>query len=243
MRSQSNYRSGQGSHVMLIEWPRSERLTPDDFEKMHIGAVILKKDPRGIKVLQLANGQILKIFQIRSYISGAYFYSYARRFCRNAERLQKLSVATVIIKQLFHFEDSTNTAVLYQSLQGETLWQLVCSNKISEKLLIQLGEFVANLHQRGIYFRSLHLGNIVLTPAGELGLIDISDMSIFHWKLGCGRRLRNFNQMLRRLQGINAVGPAGRDVFFTSYIASSQISPRCSNALTAKFAKVNSRLS
>ncbi len=228
---------------MLIDWPRSELLTPADFEKMQIGAVILGEDPRGVKVLQLANGQILKISRIRGYISGAYFYSYARRFWSNAKRLQKLHIPTVTVTALFHFSGSSDTAVLYQPLPGETLWQVADANKLSDKLLAQFGEFVASLHQRGIYFRSLHLGNVVLTPAGELGLIDISDMSISSWKLGCARRLRNFNQMLRRLQGINAVGPAGRDVFFTSYIASSQISPRCSNALTAKFAKVNSRLS
>lgn len=203
---------------------KSEDISWERFNQLRVDADILEQDEYGIKVLRLASGDIFKVFRVKSIISGARIYSYARRFCRNAERLQKLKVPTVGIKQLYHFQDSTNTAVLYQPLAGETLWQLLGAGKLSDRVLAQFGEFVASLHQRGIYFRSLHLGNIVLTPDGELGLIDISDMSISPWSLGYCRRIRNFRQMLRRQQGIKALEIRGREVFLDSYIEQSQSS-------------------
>jgi tRNA A-37 threonylcarbamoyl transferase component Bud32 len=206
---------------------KSEEITWERFNQLRVNADILEQDEYGIKVLRLESGDIFKVFRVKSIISGARIYSYARRFCRNAERLQKLDVPTVRIRQLYHFENSTNTAVLYQPLEGLTLWQMAGDSQLGEEVLARLGEFVARLHQLGIYFRSLHLGNIVLTPANELGLIDISDMSITPWALGRCRRIRNFRQMLRRLQGIKALDLHSREAFLASYITHSQgsISP------------------
>ena len=212
---------------------KSLKISPEEFQRLCINAEILEQDEHGIKVFRLGNGDILKVFRVKNIVSSARIYSYARQFCRNAYRLQNLGVATVSIKQLFHFENSTNTAVLYDPLPGKTLWQVFAAKELNQPLLAKLGEFVARLHQKGIYFRSLHLGNIVLTPEGELGLIDISDMSIFPWELGCYRKLRNFRQMLRRQQGIKTFDINERKVFLNSYFADSQNSS-CSKFLSKK---------
>jgi len=45
---------------------------------------------------------------------------------------------------------------------------------------VSLGRDEIDLHEKGIYFRSMHLANVILTPDGTLGLIDISDMKTFH---------------------------------------------------------------
>lgn len=185
---------------------KSQLLTSDDFEKMQVGAEILGLDPRGIKVIKLQNGNILKVFRIRNRISGAYLYSYARRFCRNANRLQKLAIPTIKIKQLFHFGDSSNTAVSYEPLPGETLKKLIHASELSDELCADLGQFIAKLHNDGVHFRSLHLGNIVLTPSGELGLIDVSDMSIYPWRLLTSTRIRNFRHLWRYPKDIQMLG-------------------------------------
>jgi hypothetical protein len=57
-------------------------------------------------------------------------------------------------------------------------------------------DFVIRLHSLGIYFRSLHLGNVVVTPAGELGLIDFSDLRIYRRPLPMFMRRRNLRRML-----------------------------------------------
>ena len=75
--------------------------------------------------------------------------------------------------------------------------RLVRSGEDTASLRDQLGRFVARLHEAGIYFRSLHLGNIVLTPAGELGLIDIADLRASGNPIPRHRRLRNLKHLMR----------------------------------------------
>ncbi|MCL2021218.1 MAG: hypothetical protein FWG81_03745 [Betaproteobacteria bacterium] len=58
-------------------------------------------------------------------------------------------------------------------------------------------EFIIRLHSLGIYFRSLHLGNIILTTDGKLGLIDFSDLYIYHRPLPVFMCRRNIRRMLR----------------------------------------------
>src|SRR3546814_830511 len=117
---------------------------------------------------------MLKIFRVKRVISSARIYSYARRFCRNAARLHRLNIPTVTIKQLYHLTESAGSAVAYTPLPGQTLREIAHDGELDAPLLSRFGAFVAELHDLGIYFRSLHFGNIVLTADHRLGLIDIA---------------------------------------------------------------------
>lgn len=67
-------------------------------------------------------------------------------------------------------------------------------------LLEQLAGFFRNLHRKGIYFRSMHLGNIVLTPSGTLGLIDIADLAFQSRALSHNKASRNLAHFERYLK-------------------------------------------
>lgn len=211
---------------MLKATASSQDITAAEFEAMQKDAVVLEKDYRGIKVMKLPTGDIFKIFRIRGRISGAYFYSYAKRFCRNANRLKKLAIPTVIPKQIYTFTDSSKSAVLYAPLIGRTLKEILYAESLDEHLCNQLGEFMANLHTLGIHFRSLHLGNIVLTPAGKLGLIDISDMSIYAWSLHCHTRVRGIKRMMRYQKDMKKLSQEKWAIVMKSYFDSSKLSAR-----------------
>lgn len=179
---------------------------------------ILEADPKsGIKVAKLADGNMLKFFRVKRWYSSARFFSYARSFCRNAERLSALNIPTVKVKQLFHCENSLRTAVLYEPLAGTTFMQLLKNACLTEAHVSALGKFIAHLHDLGIYFRGLHLGNIVLTPEGQLGLIDISEMTISPFGLSQHRRLRNFERFWRNREDQRTFGERKIEVFSQSY--------------------------
>lgn len=89
---------------------------------------------------------------------------------------------------------------------------------------MSLGIFISKLHNLGIYFRSLHFGNIVQTPEGELGLIDIADMSIFPQALGLGRRLRNFRHIHRERYSTRLLSAEAKEILIQSYANSMGIS-------------------
>lgn len=205
----------------------SQPLTVSGFNTMCEGGKILEQDERGVKVVLLTDGNIIKVFRLRSLISGARLYSYARRFCRNAVRLHARGVYTVQIKKLYHFTESTNTAVLYTPLAGETLRDIVKTKKVTANFIDALAMFLSKLHKGGVHFHSLHTGNVVLTPEGEIGLIDISDLSIYPWPLLCNTRVRSFKRLCKYPEDIKQFGADFWLLFQDKYFSESGLSTLC----------------
>lgn len=205
---------------------RSQVLTLEEFEQLRLSALVLEQDGRGIKVMQLENGNIFKIFRRRHTFSLSQVYSHARQFCRNADRLKALAIPTVDIMQLFHFEDSSDTGVLYKPLPGRTLRQLGLSGLLDHTLLEAFGEFVARLHHEGVYFRSLHFGNVILNPEGKLGLIDIADLKLHRQPLRVWHRKRNFKHIQRYDSDWAMISQEGKQRFAASYFAASRLAPK-----------------
>ncbi len=207
---------------------KSHLLSKAQFDDMCSHGKVIEQDERGIKVMILANGDFLKIFRVRHLISGAQLYTHARRFCRNAKRLESLNIPTVSVKKLFYFEDSQHTAVLYEPLPGETLKQYLRNYLLDNEALAQkLGQFMARLHFNGVHFHSLHTGNVVITPQGEVGLIDISDMSMYPWPLFCNTRVRSFKRLCRYSEDIKILGQEFWQGLQHHYFEHSFSSPMC----------------
>ncbi|MCB5206944.1 BUD32 family EKC/KEOPS complex subunit [Methylovorus mays] len=219
---------------LLFNWRRSEALSADKFKQMCEQARVLEQDERGIKVLQLADGNIFKLFRVRRLLSLAHIYSYARHFCRNADGLAALGIPTVSIIKLMHFVDGSDTAVLYQPLSGKTLRQLSQAGELGEGLMRDFGEFVARLHAMGVYFRSLHFGNVVLTPEGTLGLIDIADLKLYGRGLSTWHRGRNFRHLQRLKDDWKIVLPQHVKAFAEAYFEMSGLTPDAVAALRPK---------
>jgi hypothetical protein len=167
------------------------------YESLRAGAQVLEADKHGDKVLRLADGNFLKLFRRKRLISSAALYPYAQRFADNAGALQRLQIPCPQIIGVYRVPEISRDAVHYHPLPGLTLRQLIAGDTGKLALRSQLGAFISKLHDSGVYFRSLHLGNIVETPEGELGLIDISDMRTQSRSLGKRQRQRNFRHMLR----------------------------------------------
>jgi tRNA A-37 threonylcarbamoyl transferase component Bud32 len=220
----------------------SKALTPQAFERLCEGAEILEQDAHGRKVLRLPNGDIFKIFRVKHLISSARIYSYARQFCRNAERLQVLGIPTVRISALYHLTDSANSAVLYQPLLGNTVRQLVYGRSLDDAGLKRLGEFIGGLHDKGVYFRSLHMGNIVQREDGAFGLIDVADMSIYPWALRCGRRLRNLYHVCRLQEDIRQLDARQWQTLWQGYFGHAGLSTRCQDKMAGQLARLSASL-
>lgn len=212
---------------------KSQLLANNEFAEMCRDGQVIEQDERGIKVLRFQNGDYLKIFRARHKFSGTQLFSHARRFCRNAARLQSLQIPTVRIQRLFHFKDNPHAAVLYSPLEGETLRQLIHAKyDETDAMAEKLGKFLATLHAKGIHFHSLHTGNVVLTPQGEFGLIDISDMSIYPWPLFCNTRIRSFRRLCRYKEDILLLGKPFLLEMLKHYFVASGIGERCKASIT-----------
>ena len=184
-------------------------LSPEDYLALTANATTLAEDGYGKKVLELEDHSILKLFRVKRLISQASFYSPARRFANNARRLEQLNIPTVSIIGLYRIKTIKRTAVHYQPLKGmmlrEYLHSLIQNQSDINGFLEQLGIFIAQLHAKGIFFRSAHFGNIIVTPDKEFGLIDISDMKIGHKALSQNKRLRNMKHIFRLDEDIQLI--------------------------------------
>jgi hypothetical protein len=174
-----------------------QTLEQHDYLTLRDGAQVLEADRFGDKVLHLRNGNFLKLFRRKRLLTSAALFPYAQRFADNALALQKRGIPCPQVLAVYRIKSIQRDAVYYAPLPGKTLRQLYDQPEIASALRAQLGEFVAQLHAKGVYFRSLHLGNIVLTPENTLGLIDIADLKCQRGALSLQKRLRNFQHMLR----------------------------------------------
>lgn len=190
------------------------------------GATVLEADGTGDKVLRLADGSMLKLFRRKRLLSSAAWYPYAQRFADNCRHLQERQIPCPVVKAVYRIGAIERDAVHYAPLPGQTLRQVLEEPADHDQLRAQLGRFIAILHERGVYFRSAHMGNVVLTPEGELGLIDIADLRIFRRPLRKSQRLRNFKHMLRYPQDRQWLLDAGDSSFVDGYLAAQQLCSR-----------------
>jgi hypothetical protein len=180
------------------------RLSQVDFDQLTLGAQVLEADSHGAKVYLLEDGNILKVFRRKRLISSALLRPYSQRFVDNAARLAQLGIPTLEVISQHKLELPGRTAVLYRPLPGRTLLQLSREAGFSwDSYLPRLVELIRQLHRSGIYFRSLHLGNVVETPDQQLGLIDVADMRFLRAPLSSRMVRRNVQHMARYIEREN----------------------------------------
>lgn len=194
------------------------KLDPDQFSQWRRDAQLIERDDYGEKVLRLADGSFLKLFRRKKLLSRALIVNPAQRFAANATVLKGLGIPCPVVLAVYRLADPRRTMVHYEPLVGQTLRQLLDqSPRLRQcELFIQLAEFITSLHDKGVYFRSLHMGNIVRTLDGALGLIDISDMRCHGRPLSQGLRRRNYRHLMRYREDWARVSPEARACFGTA---------------------------
>lgn len=153
-------------------------VTAQELESWLTSGKVLEKDARGPKVVALQNGLFLKIFYTRKHPLIARHWPACKRFADNARLLARLKIPAPSINEVFWLDKSTGlSGCLYHPLPGTSLEALFqqSPDKI-QAFLPKLATFVRQLHRKKIYFRSLHMGNILLLPDGSFGLVDFLDL-------------------------------------------------------------------
>lgn len=178
-------------------------VSAEELQRWMSNGQVLERDARGPKVVHLSNGLFLKIFHTRKAIPLARLMPPAQRFARNAELLHRLGIAAPEIMETLWIDRSKGlSGCLYRPLAGQSLEQLLRQDaKQLELLLPALAQFILELHAKRLYFRSLHLGNILRVSDSEFGLIDFLDLRqktlpLSRWQVQ--RNFRHLDNYLRR---------------------------------------------
>jgi len=212
-----------------------EKVSSTQYAELISSCTVLEKDGYGEKVLLSDSGQIIKIFRRKRLLSGALFFPYAQRFIANAQRLRRLNIATVDVLRCGHCNNPARDLVWYQPLAGVTLRDY-CRSHDPVNLAETLAQFVATLHHKGILFRSLHWGNIIVSADQTLGLIDIADLRFYRRALTLTQRQRNFRHMLRYAIDREFFTQIAAQ-FWTSYVAAAHLPAAASQQLQQSVAE------
>jgi tRNA A-37 threonylcarbamoyl transferase component Bud32 len=158
-------------------------------------AEVLSRDHMGDKVFALPDGRILKLFRIKRRVTSARLWNYAQRFASNARRLQKRGFRTVAVEAVFNIPHIDRQGVLYTPLAGTTLRDAMRAH-FDQSVMNRYAEYIAALHDKGVYFRAMHMNNVLVCEDGSFGIIDMADMRIRPWHVGLWKSLRNFKHIL-----------------------------------------------
>jgi tRNA A-37 threonylcarbamoyl transferase component Bud32 len=185
-----------------------------------MGATSVPDPAQLANIVELADGTVLKLFRKGSRIANLRC-SRARRFARSARRLRERGLCTVDVLDVLRVNELGREGVIYRPLPGTDVRQCVRSVSASLEVLGAFARLAAKLHRKGVYCRSLHLGNVILMDGGSLGLVDVADTSFGKTSLGVAKRVRNFRPILRYPEQSLAIERYGPSRFIGSYLEES----------------------
>lgn len=198
-------------------------MSAQEYNQLAQGATELERDQHGIKVLLTPDNQIIKLIRIKRWLSLSVIYPYSLRFRHNAKRLTTMGIPCVQVERVFYCHAIKRHGIIYPLMEGESLEKIAVREGLSGNMFQKLAEFIALLHRKGIYFRSLHLGNILLLPQGDFGLIDVADMRFSKSPLRVDQRRRNFRHLLRNRDHRQIFSEYGLECFFDLYIEAADL--------------------
>lgn len=203
-----------------------KRIEPAQLDALLDNAKTIEEDGLGIKVAQLKGGEFLKLYRRKRLLSSDLWDLPAQRFADNANGLLRLGITAPTVLEVLMISERRLSAVRYQPLPGDTLRNHLRNSDPAERSrdVMRFGAFLGELHESGVYFRSLHLGNVLLLPDGNFGLIDLSDMKLERNALAPWKRRRNLQHILRYAEDIGWLTAQHREEWVTGYRKS--VSPR-----------------
>jgi hypothetical protein len=226
----------------------AKRLSRDEFERLTAGARTLSADEHGVKVLLRGDGRVIKLFRRKRLISSTLWRPYALRFARASRELAARGIPAVIVEQTARVPTIRRDIVVYRHLPGRCLREaLIDSPADRDRLLEATADLLATLHERGVYFRAAHFGNILVRetdgPAPvELALIDVSETRFRRGPLPASLRARNFRPLMKYPEDRAALQSFGIARFMSRYRHRTALDAKTWAAMSVILRKIDPQL-
>lgn len=185
-------------------------------------ATLLSDSNAGPKVLRMQNGDIVKIFYDNPKIPLS--MPHALRFNRSAQILKTAGFLAPQIKSLQYYPTLKAHVLIYSEIPGQDFRSL--SSKAHPEVLGKLPSFLASLHQKGIFYRGIHLGNVLLTPNEEIALVDITNVSNSNNPLSLKQRAKNLAHFVYYWRDIVVFTAYSRRRFLDEYAKAAKLDPK-----------------
>ena len=165
-----------------------ETLNREQFDNLIEGAKVLERQEGGLSALRSTDGNIIKIWQRRPGLSSDRVKPYSQRFRVNCEELNRRGIVAPVITAEYELKETGEHVLVYREIPGQPLRDLAEEGRMP---LMDIAGFYAELHHKGIHFRSIHLGNVLRLEPDGFGLIDVADTSFSNKPLSLRKRAEN----------------------------------------------------
>ncbi|MDA0788370.1 MAG: hypothetical protein O2780_02820 [Proteobacteria bacterium] len=177
---------------------------------------ILKGTPERPGLMQSDENEIIKAFYRRKTISTSRLVPQARRFTTNSRLLLERDIPAPIVKDVVWCADYPVHMVIYDRIDGKDLRELC--HELGTEQISMLPDFLARLHDQGVFFRAIHLGNLIF-DGDTIHLVDISDLRLHTSPLGVFARARNLAHLMNTERDKAYFVSYGVDRFIAEYEA------------------------
>ena len=167
-------------------------------------------------MLMRQGNNIIKIFYRKRLCSIRTLLPAGKCFVRNSRALAKRDVATLSPQTYLRCKHGCCEIVIYPNLIGDTLRDTVTAE--NPQLLFKFAQYLADLHRRGIFFRGIHLGNVLYND-GKFYLIDIADLKCTFYSLLPWQRARNLRHLLNYHEDATLFNETNKKIFLETYAA------------------------
>ncbi len=210
-----------------------EKLSRLQFEQLIKGARVLASGSRGPQVYLTVDNKVVKLFRQKGLLTSNRLWPYALRFRRNAERLKALGFHSVTVEKVAQCHALNLHLAVYPLLPGQTIRELAIAPR-TNRALERLPAYLCALHHKGVYYKALHLGQILVQADGSFALIDIHSSKFRATPISVNNRISNFFNTLRYAEDHASLTRYGLTRFFGDYLQGCQLGEKHKAKLLSK---------
>jgi len=170
------------------------------------------------KVLEKEDVIIKLFYPKKSRFSSSKVKPRALRFYRNCERLLEKGYLAPKILDFQYYKDERIHLIHYQRLEGYDIRYLAARDPA---IIFEVAKFIADLHANGVWFRGIHLENLLYQANGQFALIDVADLKFRARALSLYIRYRNLKHLFNTREDHAIWEKFGVENFLKEYFAAS----------------------
>ncbi len=210
---------GQESKFVMLS-SKIEKIRYCQYATLIKDANVLAHDQYGRnKVFLTPDKKIIKTFHVSHFLKEL-FSSRMMRFLKAVSKLRQKNVATIYPENYYRCISPKLNIVVYPYVEGASLRDVSQQNI---GILKEFAFFLAHLHRMNIYFRGIHLNNVVVGKNQNFTLIDVSNTK---FKVNIRRRAKNIAYVLKYPADFQTFKQYGVTRFLNDYLNAAQLNKR-----------------
>jgi len=187
------------------------------------------------KVYEKDGHTIIKLFYPKQrLLSSDRIKPRAMRFYNNVKSLHTHGYDVPQVNKVQFCPELKMYVIYYHKIQGDDVRTLAKQGNLN--IIYNVAHLLADLHKNGIFFRSIHLENLLSKPDGNIALLDLTDVTFKSRALTIYRRYRNIKHLFQEPNDRELWQAFGVKNFLDAYFKSAKL-PKISQTLLAIFIK------